>query len=283
MSRRRGLGKGLEALIPVAVEEESGLNEVAISSITPNPMQPRTNLEREALEELAASIKEHGLIQPLIVTQQGPERYQLIAGERRWQAARLAGLPTVPIIVKEATTQQLLELALVENIQRADLNPLEEALAFRQLVDEFGLTQEQVAERVGKSRVAVTNTIRLLRLAPEVKQALSDGTIREGHARALLALPTAEAQISALKTIANRALSVRQTEELVRRLTAEPAPAKPPREESPETRALEEEFRDTLGTKVNLYRNRKGQGRVVIHFYSEEELQTIYDVIVGGG
>jgi ParB family chromosome partitioning protein len=283
MSRRRGLGKGLEALIPVSEEAESGLKEVPISAITPNPMQPRTILEPKALDDLASSIKEHGLIQPLIVTEQGPGRYQLIAGERRWQASRLAGMATVPVIIKEATTQQLLELALVENIQRADLNPLEEAIAFRQLVDEFGLTQEQVAERVGKSRVAVTNTIRLLKLPPEIKQALSDMTIREGHARALLALPTPESQISALKIISNKALSVRQTEELVRRLTAEPIPAKSPKEESPETKALEEEFRDTLGTKVSLYRNRKGQGRVVIHFYSEEELQTIYDVIVGGG
>jgi ParB family chromosome partitioning protein len=160
MGRRRGLGKGLEALIPVGEESEGGLLEVPVSAITPNPMQPRTTIDPESLEELAASIREHGLIQPLIVTQQGPERYQLIAGERRWQAARAIGQRTVPVIIKEATTQQLLELALVENVQRADLNPLEEAVAFRQLVDEFGLTQEQVAERVGKSRVAVTNTMR---------------------------------------------------------------------------------------------------------------------------
>jgi ParB family chromosome partitioning protein len=283
MSRRRGLGKGLEALIPVAEETDGGLLEVPVSAITPNPMQPRTAIDPEALKDLAASIREHGLIQPLIVTQQGPERYQLIAGERRWQAARAIGLAAVPVIVKEATTQQLLELALVENVQRADLSPLEEAAAFRQLVDEFGLTQEQVAERVGKSRVAVTNTMRLLKLPSEVKQALTDGTIDEGHARALLALPTSEAQVAALKPVVQKALSVRQTEELVRRLQAEPAPKKPPKEVSPEIAALEEEFRDMLGTKVDLYRNRKGRGRVVIHFYSEEELQTIYDVIAGGG
>ena len=283
MSRRRGLGKGLEALIPVAEESEGGLAEVPVSAITPNPMQPRTVIEAEALDELAASIREHGLIQPLIVTQQGPERYQLIAGERRWQAARAIGLATVPVIVKEATTQQLLELALVENVQRADLNPLEEATAFRQLVDEFGLTQEQVADRVGKSRVAVTNTIRLLKLPAEVKQALTDSTIDEGHARALLSLPTAEAQVAALKTVVQKDLSVRQTEELVRRLQAEPPPKKEAKKVSPEVQALEEEFRDMLGTKVDLYRNRKGRGRVVIHFYSEEELQTIYDIISGGG
>lgn len=281
--QRSGLGKGLEALIPVAQEPSAGLTQVSISAITPNPMQPRTALDPEDLAELAASVYEHGLLQPLIVTQQGPERYQLIAGERRWQAARMAGLATVPAIVKEATPQQVLELALVENIQRADLNPLEEAAAFLQLVEEFGLTQEQVAERVGKSRVAVTNTLRLLRLPAEVKQALADGTIREGHARALLALPTPVSQVAALKTVVSKALSVRQTEELVRRLLAEPPPRKPKQPVDAETQALEEEFREMLGTKVNLHRNRKGRGRLVIHFYSEEELQAIYDVIVGGG
>jgi ParB family chromosome partitioning protein len=283
MGRRRGLGKGLEALIPVTEEPKGGVNQVPISTISPNPMQPRTALNPETLEELAASIREHGVIQPLIVTQQGPEQYRLIAGERRWQAARMAGLATVPVVIKEATPQQFLELALVENIQRADLNPLEEAAAFRQLVEEFELTQEQVAERVGKSRVAVTNTMRLLRLPAEVQQALIDGIIREGHARALLALSTPEAQVAALKTVIKKGLSVRQTEELVRRLLAEPPPKKALEPVSPEIQALEEEFRDTLGTKVNLYRNRKGQGRLVIHFYSEEELQAIYDVIMGGG
>lgn len=283
MGRRRGLGKGLEALIPVAEEPKGGVNQVPISTISPNPMQPRTALDPEALEDLAASIREHGVIQPLIVTQRGPEQYQLIAGERRWQAARMAGLATVPVIVKEATPQQFLELALVENIQRADLNPLEEAAAFRQLVEEFELTQEQVAERVGKSRVAVTNTMRLLRLPPEVQQALADGVVREGHARALLALSTPEAQVAALKTVVKKGLNVRQTEELVRRLLAEPPPKKALEPIPPEIQALEEEFRDTLGTKVNLFRNQKGQGRLVIHFYSEEELQAIYDVIIGGG
>ncbi len=282
MGRRSGLGRGLEALIPTTEERESAVTQVPASAISPNPMQPRTTLDSEALEELAASIREHGMIQPLIVTQQGPERYQLIAGERRLEASRMAGLAMVPVIVKEATPQQVLELALVENIQRADLNPLEEAAAFQQLVEEFGLTQEQVAERVGKSRVAVTNVLRLLRLPAEVKQALADGAIREGHARALLALPTTEAQVAALRTVTSKALSVRQTEELVRRLLAEPPAKKPAQPVSPKVRALEEEFRQTLGTRVNLYRDRKGRGRLVIHFYSEEELQAIYDVITRG-
>ncbi len=281
MSRRKGLGRGLEALIPVADEQEGAIR-VAVTAITPNPMQPRTTLHPEALAELAASIREHGLIQPLIVTQQGPERYQIIAGERRWQAARMAGLATVPVIVKEATAQQSLEMALVENIQRADLNPLEEASAFRHLVDEFGLTQEQVAERVGKSRVAVTNTLRLLRLPVEVKQALADGTIREGHARALMGLPNRDAQIAALSTVMNKALSVRQTEELVRRTLAPPEQKGRRPSVSPDVQALEDKFRETLGTKVSLHRNRQGRGRLVIYFYAEEELQAIYDAIVGG-
>jgi ParB family chromosome partitioning protein len=282
VSTRRGLGKGLEALIPVTEEPASGLAEVPVSAISPNPMQPRSGLDPDAMEELAASIREHGLIQPLVVTQPGPERYQLIAGERRWQAARMAGLHIVPVIIKEATPQEALELALVENIQRADLNPLEEAAAYHQLVEEFGLTQEQVAERVGKSRVAITNTMRLVRLPAEVKQAVNDGTISEGHARALLALPSQEAQLAALKTVLDQALSVRQTEELVRRFLAEPQQQDELQQDpmAPETEALERRFRESLGTKVNLYRNRKGRGRLVIHFYSEEELQAIYDLII---
>jgi ParB family chromosome partitioning protein len=283
VKERRGLGRGLEALIPAAEEPTGGVLEVPVGAISPNPMQPRSGMDQEALAELAASVREHGLIQPLIVTQQGPEQYQLIAGERRWQAARLAGLATVPVIVKEATPQQVLELALVENIQRADLNPLEEAAAFQQLVEGFGLTQEQVAQRVGKSRVAVTNTLRLLRLPAEARQALAAGTIHEGHARALLALPTPEAQTSALRVVVKRALSVRQTEELVRRLLA---PARIERTKAPlppETAALEDRFRQSLGTKVDLHRSRKGAGRLVIHFYSEEELQAIYEAIVGEG
>lgn len=278
---QRGLGKGLGALIPTAEAEMPGLAEVAVDLISPNPRQPRGTLEAEALQELADSIREHGLIQPLIVTQTGA-KYQLIAGERRWQAARLAGLGTVPVIVKEATPQQMLELALVENIQRADLSPLEEAAAYRQLIDEFGLTQEQVAERVGKSRVTVANSIRLLRLPDEIKQALAENRITEGHARAMLALESVGEQHQALKAVLRRSLSVRQTEEMVRRTVAgaQPRPAQPP--PSPETQALEDEFRRALGTKVQLFRSKKG-GKLVIRFFSEEELQALYELIVTGG
>lgn len=284
MPKKRGLGKGLEALIPVtAGEHQAGMVEIPVDDIAPNPMQPRQRLDPESLEELAASIREHGLIQPLIVSStvpgMGSTPYQLIAGERRLEAARLAGLSTVPVIVKEATPQEMLALALVENIQRADLNPLEEAGAYRQLMDEFRMTQEQVADQVGKSRVAVANAVRLLRLPAAVKSALAGGQISEGHARALLGLDQEEAQLRALKTVIRQGLNVRQTEELVRRMSAGPSPRRE-QATTPETEALEQRFRERLGTKVRLFRSRRG-GKLVIHFYSEEELQAIYDVIVG--
>ena len=286
MSSRRGLGKGLGALIP-GIETPSGVVEVRVSEITANPRQPRHDIPAESLRELADSIREHGVLQPLIVTATSAEagrgpRYQLITGERRWRAAMLAGLEFVPVLVKEVTPQQTLELALVENIQRADLNPLEEANAYRQLMDEFALTQEQVAERVGRSRVTVANSLRLLRLADEIKEALVAGRISEGHARALLGLTNAHLQLRVLRAIEKGGLSVRQTEELVRRLTAggeEEERAAP--SQTPETRALEDRFRRALGTKVNLFRSKRG-GKLVIHFFSEEELQSIYDHIVGG-
>lgn len=287
---RRGLGKGLAALIPTAPTELTEAattiaHEVPVGAIAPNPRQPRQKQDPAALQELADSIREHGLIQPLIVTaatldqQAAGVQYQLIAGERRWTAARLAGLRAVPVIVKEATPQQMLELALVENIQRADLSPLEEATAYRQLIDEFGLTQEEVAVRVGKSRVTVANVVRLLRLPDEAKAALLEGQITEGHARALLGIEAPETMIRLLRVVIRRGLNVRQTEELVRRqaLEAQPKVKETP---SPDTIALEGRFREALGTKVRLFRSKKG-GKLVIHFYSEEELQAIYDAIIG--
>jgi ParB family chromosome partitioning protein len=286
MSRRhRGLGRGLGALIPGA-EAPSGLLQVEVGDITANPRQPRTGLDEEGLRELADSIAEHGLLQPLIVTElqsaaEGTPRYQLVAGERRWRAAMLAGFDSVPVLVKEATPQETLELALVENLQRADLNPLEEASAYQQLIEEFGLTQEHVAERVGRSRVTITNSLRLLRLPDGVKEALQAERISEGHARALLALEKTQLQLRVLREIENRALSVRQTEELVRRLAAGAQQQQTRPAQAPETQALEDRFRRALGTKVSLYRSKRG-GRLVIHFYSEEELQSIYDLIVGG-
>lgn len=282
---RTGLGKGLGALIPGG-EPSAGLRKVSIEAIVPNPRQPRSIFEPVALQELAASIREVGLIQPLIVQQlpesgqPGQPRFQLITGERRWRAARLAGLQQVDVIVKDASPQQTLELALVENIQRADLNPLEEASAYKQLMEEFGLTQESIADRVGRSRVSVANTVRLLRLPEEVKAALLAGDITEGHARALLMLDEDEEKLLALRTVVKRRLSVRQTEELVRRLQAAMQHSPRQRTRSPETEALEGRFRESLGTKVDLFRSRKG-GKLVIHFYSDEELQALYEHIVG--
>jgi len=296
MAKKRGLGKGLGALIPIS---ETGPAALPVDAISPNPLQPRQKIAPEELEELAASIREHGLIQPLIVSQLRPEprpepvegpvegvsdaevqRYQLIAGERRLEAAKLAGLAKVPVIIREATPQEMLELALVENIQRADLNPLEQATAYRHLIDDFGLTQEQAAQRVGKSRVAVANSVRLLRLPDEIKSSLAQGQITEGHARAMLALDGPDGQRNVWKAIIGQGLNVRQTEELVRRLTAEPRPKRLGQPPSPETKALEDRFREALGTKVQLFRSKRG-GRLVIHFYSEEDLQALCDLVVG--
>ena len=294
-AQSRGLGKGLGALIPsqgsaddAATTGPSGLLQVPVSDIVPNPRQPRTKMDPDSLAELAASIKEHGLLQPLIITRALPTArvpYQLIAGERRWRAAQQAGLDVVPVLLKEATPQQFLELALVENIQRADLNPLEEAEAYQALMSDFNLNQQHVAERVGKSRVAVANTLRLLRLPERVKVLLADGVLSEGHARALLGLPDDEAILQAAGVVVSRGLTVRQTEDLVRRLAEAKTGAEHEtvEEDDPDrvnTRRLEEAFRGALGTKVALTRGRKG-GRLVISFYSDEELQTIYERIVG--
>jgi ParB family chromosome partitioning protein len=248
-------------------------------------------MDAAALQELADSIRQHGLLQPLVVSRIRDDggsplapRYRLIAGERRWQAARMAGLARVPVVIKEATPQDLLELALVENVQRADLNPLEEATAYRQLVDEFGLTQQQVASRVGKSRVAIANALRLLQLPPDVLEMVAAGQLTEGHARALLGAEAEEDQRALARRVAAEGLSVRVTEELARR-SAQPhddglAERAEPRAAPPGADDLEEEFRRALGTKVELFRSRRG-GRLVTHFYSDEELQQLYDLLVG--
>jgi ParB family chromosome partitioning protein len=230
---------------------------------------------------LANSIREHGVIQPLIVAQTNfAGQYTLIAGERRLEAARLAGLATVPAMVREATDQQLLELALVENIQRSDLGPLETALAYKHLADDFGLSHEMIAAKVGKNRVTVTNTLRLLKLPQRILEALVGGELSEGHARVLLMLPASEAQLAACDKVLRSGLNVRQTEELVRHLLgqAEPRPARAARQ--PETEALATRLRDHLGTRVSLKRGRKG-GTITLHFYSDEELNAISAKILG--
>lgn len=285
MSKKRGLGRGLGALIPQgedasAGDSSGGLRTVAIDAIVPNPHQPRSVMDEEALDELAASIEEHGLIQPLIVNDSGDEHYTLIAGERRWRAAQRAGLTQVPVVVKEASPQGMLELALIENIQRADLNPLEEAAAYRQLLDEFGLTQAQVAKRVGKSRPAVANTVRLLELPEKVRQAVVNGEISGGHARAILGLPNEESRLAMMNTIIRKGLSVRQTESLVRKWTSAARPkGRQAQRTPPELVSLESQFQQSLGTRVNITKGAKG-GKVVIHFYSDEELNAIYEAIV---
>lgn len=280
--RRGGLGRGLGALMPSETAALGGGQEVDIDAIGPNPLQPRAALDEADLADLADSIRQHGILQPLLVTRAegGEAAYQLIAGERRWRAARLAGLTRVPVTVKETAPGGLLELALVENVQRADLSPLEEAAAYRQLAADFGLTHEQIARRVGKSRVAITNTLRLLDAPPEVQEALAAGRITEGHARALLGLSSAAEQAEALTLIEREGLTVRQTEELIRRWLAggRPRPARAPR--PPDFDRLEDRFRRALGTRVTLQKSRKG-GRVVIHFFSDEELDGLYRRIVG--
>jgi ParB family chromosome partitioning protein len=282
MPQHRGLGKGLDALIPgsaPAVPETplpGGVTQVPLGSIQPNPLQPRSQIDPSSLEELAASIREHGILQPLIVSRdESGAGYVLIAGERRWQAARQAGSATVPVLVRQATDEERLELALIENIQRADLNALEEAHAFEHMAGDFGLSHEQIAQRVGKSRTAVTNTLRLLKLAPVAQQALVDRAITEGHARALLGLENPEAQESALKTVLARELNVRQTEELVRKLSGERPPHKARSGPSPDLLALEERLRASLGTRVSLRNGRRGRGSLVIHYYSPEELDAL--------
>ncbi len=277
--KRTGLGKGLDALIPGS--GDSGVQQISVDLIQPNPRQPRAQFQPEELEELANSILEHGVIQPLIVTRGEKDgTYTLIAGERRLQAARKAGLNTVPAVLREASEQDLLELALIENVQRADLNPLETALAYHQLEEDFQLSHEDIARRVGKSRSAVTNTLRLLDAPSSVQQAVLNGDISEGHARALLGLATPQAQAAALQTVLAKGLTVRQTEELVRKLKGQ----KPKQEKTPPPAALldlEERLRNHLGTKVNLKYGKKG-GTITIHYYSDEELEALLAHLLKG-
>jgi len=281
MTRKSGLGKGLDALLPTAESQlpESGITHIPTAIIIPNPRQPRTNFDSDELDELAISIREHGVIQPLIVTQgEAAGQYTLIAGERRLLAAQLIELEEVPVIIRGASDQELVELALVENVQRADLGPLETAEAYRQLTEDFNLSHEEIAARVGKNRVTITNTLRLLKLPDDVKESLAEGNITEGHARGLLALPTPEAQRAALKSILKYDMNVRQTEELVRKLGGEkPQRQSPPPD--PEIKALEEQLRQRLGTRVTLNQRSKG-GTLTIHYYSAEELNTILDLIM---
>ncbi len=286
MARRPGLGRGLDALIPgddsqdetqAGSKSAQGVVQIPIDRIQPNPQQPRTNIDEAGLEELADSIREHGIIQPLIISADpNSDQYFLVAGERRWRAAKIAGLRVVPVIERSVSEQGQLELALIENVQRADLTPLEMAEAYHQLSENFSLTHEQIAERVGKSRASVSNTLRLLNLPKSARHALAEGLISEGHARAILGLPSSQAQKSALNTILNLGLNVRQTEALVKKMTGERPPSKPKAEAAPEIRELESRLRNFFGTKVNLNSGKNG-GSLVIYYYSDEELNNILD------
>ena len=275
--KKRGLGRGLESLIPILASTDDSIAEVPLASIKPNPRQPRTHFDAAELEELAASIREHGVLQPVVLTRAlDGEGYYLIAGHRRWQAAKLAGRTKIAAVVRTAPDDRgLLELALIENVQRSNLNALETAAAYQTLADDFGLSHEEIAKRVGKRRTTVSNTLRLMRLAAPLQAALTRGFISEGHARALLGLPEADAQSAALATIVKRELSVRQTEELVRKLQGEKQPAKRRTKQSPSVAELENRVRDKLGTKVALRRGRKGKGSLIIYFYSDEELEAL--------
>lgn len=278
MAKRTGLGKGLDALIPggkISAGGEGGVTQVSIDSIQRNPRQPREKFDTTELENLAASIREHGVIQPLIVSPGRGGSYTLIAGERRLQASRKAGLKTVPVVIRSATDQQLLELALIENVQRADLNPIEEAEAYQNLAKEFRMSHETIASRVGKSRVAVTNTLRLLDASVAVKQALVDGRITEGHARAMLSL-SAKAQEHLLNQILNLDLSVRSTEVLARKLSGQRPVAKKKSGRSPNVSDVEKKLQSSLGTKVALKHGKRG-GTITIYYYSDEELDSLFE------
>ncbi len=285
-AERRGLGRGLGALL--GAEGTSDVRTVSIDAIEPNPYQPREHLEPDDLQDLAASIRAHGLIQPLVVT---PHEggYRLIAGERRWRAARLAGLSSVPVVVRDATPRDMLAVALIENVQRADLDPMESATAYRRLADEFELTHAEVAELVGKSRTTVTNAVRLLGLEPEVQQMLRTGKLSEGHGRALLALAAGSTRVGLGQRAAREQWSVRDVEKAARAGGGEPPTRKEATGPSPEQPAFAEPhdaaavraLEEALGTRVELRRRGAG-GTLIVHFYSTEELNALYDKLRGG-
>jgi ParB family chromosome partitioning protein len=277
--RQSALGRGLTALIPQR-SQHSGTTEIPIERIRPNPRQPRQRMDQDELEGLAASIREHGVLQPILVTET-LDGYQLVAGERRFRASQLAGLERIPAVIRQLADRDQLELALVENLQRADLGPMEEAHAYHSLATEFAMTHDQIAQRVGRAKSTITNTIHLLDLEASVQEALLDGRLSAGHARAIGGLPT-EQQARVATSVTDQGFSVRQTEELVRRLREPRVTAAPSRRVlDPDLERVEDELRRRLGTKVTLARSRKG-GRIIIEFYSDEELGQLYDRLIGG-
>ena len=294
---KKGLGKGLDSLIPnnrnvkpanpdISTEQvkqpelKSGEQMMKINMVEPNRDQPRKNFEEDALLELADSIKQFGVLQPLLV-RKNKDYYEIIAGERRWRAAKLAGIKEVPVIIKDYSEQEIVEIALIENIQRENLNPIEEAMAYKKLLEEFSLKQDEVAERVSKSRTAVTNSMRLLRLNDKVQQMIIDDMISTGHARALPAIDDKEQQYILANKIFDEKLSVRETEKLVKSLKN---PKKPVKKEKIEHmfvyENLEERMKNIMGTKVSVNAKSNGKGKIEIEYYSEEELERIYDLIM---
>lgn len=277
---RRGLGRGLEALFPQEAEVQEQVLNIEVDKIDPNPWQPRRRLDTVALEELAASIREHGVVQPVVVARAAEGRYRLVAGERRWRACRLLGLATIPAIVKDLSDRDATEVALVENVQREDLNPLEEATAYRILQEEFGLTQEEVARRVGKSRAQIANTLRLLQLPEKIQGYIAEGLLSAGHGRALLALEDPEEQVRLAEEIVSRGLSVREAEELVKGVQRRPAVRRAARPECEEWEELARTLAERLGTKVRI-RSREGRGRIEIEFYGAEDLERLVELLSG--
>jgi len=279
VERHSGLGRGLTSLIPQR-GQHAPTTEIPLERIRPNPRQPRQRMDPTELESLAASIREHGVLQPILVTET-LDGYQLVAGERRFRASQQAGLERIPAVIRQLADRDQLELALVENLQRADLGPMEEAHAYHSLATDFAMTHDQIAQRVGRAKSTITNTIRLLDLDPSVQEALLDGRLSAGHARAIGGLPI-EQQARVVTSVVDQEFSVRQTEELVRRLR-EPRVAASPAKRAldPDLERVEDDLRRRLGTKVTLARSRKG-GRIIIEFYSDEELGQLYDRLIGG-
>ena len=280
MNQKKVLGRGLGALIPQREQapSTSGLLQIPVEQISPNPYQPRKTFNEASIEDLARSVREHGIVQPLVVSRSGDRKYRIIAGERRFRAAQKAGLKTVPAVVKELTNEgDALQIALIENIQREDLNPIEEAIAYHQLHEEFGLTQEEISRAVGKERSTVANFLRLLKLPDAVKKLLAAGRLSMGHARALLAMDSAKKQEALAERVVKRNLNVRQTEMLA---SAPKAAVKPQKEKDVFTRDAEEKLTRSLRTKVDIDRKRRG-GVIHIRFASEDDLIRIFDDLTG--
>jgi ParB family chromosome partitioning protein len=278
---RKALGRGLGALLSSDSTIDLGAepSEVDLDSIVPGPMQPRTHFDEAALESLAESIRSHGIVQPLLVRRKG-DGYELVAGERRWRAAKLAGITRVPVVVKEVPDESLLEIALIENIQRENLNPIEEAQAYRKLIDTVGLTQESLASRVGRDRSYITNYLRLLKLTDDVQQLVKEGRLSTGHARALLALNHPDLQRRIARQVIDGGLSVRVTEQLVQKASEEKPARRPPLPIDPNIKAAETKLRRALGTQVKILQAADGKGKLEISFFNTRDLDRIYNLLV---